>query len=173
MKTRCNVAVILAGLVALSGCSYSLPANLQSEVDSLNKQTEGVYATVRTIKKMGGDGKIDGAALGNVKRSYGDLVTAYENWRVELQRVIKVEIDNYEADAKYENAVRKLNTASDEFKQSADAVLGDGATPTMVPDWPVEAKELIVMTQNERKYKKASNAIHEQMGLQTWDEITM
>lgn len=173
MKARRALTLLLVGLVAVAGCGYSLPLPIQTEVDAINKQTESVYATVRTIKKMGNDGKISATDLGNVKRAYGDLATAYENWRVELKRVIKVEIDNYEADDKYENSVRKLDTASDAFKKAADAVRGEGATPTVVPDWPVEAKELIVMTQNERKFKKAANAIHDQMTLLTWDEVGM
>ena len=172
MKAQNMIVVLLAALV-VGGCSYSLPLPIQTEVDSINKQTESVYGTVRTIKKMNSDGKVDATDFSNVQRSYGDLVTAYENWRADFQRVIKVEIDNFEADDKYENVVRKLDIASDAFKQAADAVRGEGATPSTVPDWPVESKELLVMTQNERKYKKAANAIHEQMGLKTWDEITM
>ena len=171
MKARQGIALLLLGLVAVGGCSYSLPADLQSEVDELNRQNEGLYATVRSIDKMGKDGTINASAVSDVKRTYGDLVIAYDNWRTEWQRVIKVEINNFEADDKYENAVRKLKTASAAFQTAADAVRGEGAAPTVVPDWPDEARDLLVMTQHERKYKKAANAIQAQTALMGWDEI--
>jgi len=66
--------------------------------------------------------------------------------------------------------VAKLETASNEFEKAADAALGAGSV-TDVPDWPTEAREMIVRAYNERKMKEAARLIREQLQIARWDEI--
>ena len=170
MRARIDAitVLLLAGLVA--GCSYSLPPMLQDQVDTLNGQTANVYAVVSSVKRQASEEKVDDEALDNVRTKYNELNGAYSKWLDQVERVITTQIENFQQDDKYGNAVAKLETASNEFEKAADAATG-GSIPTDVPDWAVESIELVTMAYNERKMKKASGAIYDQMQMKTWDEI--
>jgi succinate dehydrogenase/fumarate reductase flavoprotein subunit len=165
-----DIVVFLVALVFLAGCSYSLPSPLQTSVDDLVQQTAGVQQVVRSIKAKAEAGEVNSNDLDNVQRRYNELVRTHDAWRSQVQHVINNEIDYFENDEQYKNAVLKLQNASDEFAKAADAALG-GSTHTTVPDWPAEARSLIVNAYNDRKHKKAAVLIHDQLRIARWDEI--
>ena len=167
-KVRVGLALIVAAAL-LAGCSYSLPPTLQTNVDEVNQENQGLYDTVSAVKKKSNDGGIDGTTLNSVERSYTSMAGAYDDWRTQLQRIINNEINNYDADDQYQNAITRLNTTRDDFKMTVDGALG--TTMTLVPDWPDEAEEIILLAQNERKMKKAATAIYEGIALKPWAEI--
>lgn len=168
--TRRSHIVALVALAFLAGCSYNLPSPLQMSVDDLVQQTAGVHQVVRSIKAKADAGEVSSGDLDNAQRRYHELVRTHDAWRGQVQRVINNEIDNFEDDEQYNNAVQKLQNASMEFAGAADAALG-GSTHTSVPDWPDEARSLIVNAYNERKHKKAAVLIHDQIRIARWDEI--
>ena len=114
------------------------------------QQTAGVHQVVRDIKTKADAGEVSSTDLGNVQRRYNELVRTHDAWRDQVEHVINNEIDNFESVEQYQNAVSKLENASQEFAKAADAALG-GSTHTTVPDWPDEARGLIVNAYNERK----------------------
>jgi len=163
------VLVCLFITVLVFGCGYSLPPPLQDQVDTLVKQTEGVYNVVKMVKSGAEDGSVSDASLNNVRKTYNELVDAHDDWRAEVKNVISKEMDNFENDGEYVNAVRKLDNASTAFEKAADAALSD--TPTEVPDWMVESTELIDLAYNERKLKRAADLIYEDLRMLPWDEV--
>lgn len=165
MRLQLIVIPVMVALV-LAGCSYSLPSPLQGQVDDIVQQTAGVQQVASQIKS----GNADSAAKGNVERRYGELVRAHDVWREQVERVINNEINNFESDERYNNAVDKLTTASNEFVKAADAARMSDA-PTTVPDWPAEARDLIVRAYNERKHKQAAVAIAEMLRMKPWAEL--
>jgi len=167
-KARVGLTLIVAAAL-LAGCSYSLPPTLQTNVDEVNQENQDLYNTVSAVKKKANDGGIDGTALNSVERSYTSLAGAYDDWRTQLQRIINNDINNYDADEQYQNAITRLNTTRGDFKMTVDGALG--TTMTLVPDWPDEAEEIILLAQNERKMKKAAAAIYEGIALKPWAEI--
>jgi hypothetical protein len=153
------------------GCSYTLPTPLQQEVDTMVGQADGVYGVVRAVKQQSGDGKVDKAALDNVKKKYDELAGAHDDWRAQVQRVITTQIDNYEVEDRYANSVTKLVNAANEFEKAADGALG-GSAPADVPDWSVESRELMTRAYNERKNKQAAEAIFAALKMKRWNEIS-
>ena len=170
MKSLNRIVVMLFAVSLIAGCSYTLPSPLQTRVDDVVVQTDGIHEVVRSIKVEAEADRVGSEDLRNAERRYHELVRTYDVWRDHVKRVINNEINHFENDEKYKNAVQNLQTASQEFAEAADAALG-GNTHTTVPDWPDEARELIVQALNDRKHKKAAVAIDEQIRIARWDEI--
>jgi PBP1b-binding outer membrane lipoprotein LpoB len=165
-KSRIAGTLLLA--LAVAGCSYSLPAPVQRQVDSISAQADNVYKAVRAARAAEKDGKIDDTTLRNVRSKYNELVRAHDDWRDEVRNVISKEMENFENDDQYRNKVRQLENASAEFEKAADAALG---TPSDVPDWSVETRELIELAYSERKLKQAADIVYDDLRMSRWDEI--
>ena len=167
MNIRSVVICVLLGAL-IAGCSYSLPAPLQRQVEHLSAEADGVYKVVRTTKAKHADGTVDEDNFDIVRNQYNALVRAHDDWCDEVRNVISKEMQNFENDDQYRNKVEQLENASAEFEKAADAALD---TPSDVPDWVVESRELIELAYSERKLKQAADVIYDDLRMLRWDEI--
>ena len=132
MRNAIVRSTFIALLVFVAACSYSLPGEIQGEVDSMAKQIDSFYGTVESIKNTASGEKLDEA-----RRTYQALEGAYGTWMSEVQNAITKEIDHFENDEKYINYVNRLNDASQAFEEAGSDALGSKVD---VPDFANEMR---------------------------------
>jgi len=163
MRQRFGRLAVIGMLCFVGACSYALPGNIQSDVESVKSQVENLYGSVASLKGMA-----SGEQLANVQKRYGELVAAHGSWMGQVENAITKEIDYFENDEKYVNSVNKLNDASKAFEDAAS----EAGSKVDVPDFANELRDVIKNTQAERKHKKAADAVFSQLGsLKPWDKI--